>query len=243
MDKRYEALRRPPQDALNTIPFGPLKGKSDINPQWKYEALTEQFGLCGIGWWFEITDKETTPLPTGELMIFVMVNLYVKNGDDWSMPIPGCGGDFIIVKDKNGIHGNDEALKMAVTDALGNACKMVGVAADIYRGMYNTKYQRYMNPAPEKTASQPARQPAQQSQGKTYQRPMKTAQLGTQGQNVQHSQTSLITEIGRRAREDEAFRDKATIVLEEMGKEMQKYTIYQILCRLSLAELQQLKAL
>lgn len=225
MDKRYEALRRPPQDALNTIPFGPLKGKSDINPQWKYEALTEQFGLCGIGWWFEITDKETTPLPTGELMIFVMVNLYVKNGDDWSQPIPGCGGDFIIVKDKNGIHGNDEALKMAVTDALGNACKMVGVAADIYRGMYNTKYQRYMNPAPEKTASQPARQPTQQSQGKTYQRPMKTAQLGTQAPKQNGQATSKMASmnklkigIAQRTQKDEVFRDKVNITLEEWGK-------------------------
>lgn len=143
MNEHYEALRRPPKDALRTIEFGPLKGKSDINPQWKYEAMTEEFGLCGIGWKFEIADKETVPVTqTGEVMIFVVVNLYVKDGESWSSPIPGCGGDFLIKKDKNGIHGNDEGLKMAITDALGNAAKMVGVAADVYRGKFDTKFNR-----------------------------------------------------------------------------------------------------
>lgn len=146
MDERYEALRRPPEDALKPIEFGALKGKSDINPQWKYEALTEVFGLCGVGWKFEIIDQQIHQVPTGEVMIFVTVNLYVKDGDKWSDPVPGCGGDFIVKKDKNGIRGNDEAMKMAVTDALGNACKMVGVAADIYRGRYDSKYGKYTEP-------------------------------------------------------------------------------------------------
>ena len=134
MNKHYEALRIPPKEALRPIEFGALKGKSDINPQWKYEAMTEEFGLCGIGWKFEIADKEMVPVQqTGEVMIFVVVNLYVKDGESWSAPIPGCGGDFLIKRDKNGMHGNDEGLKMAITDALGNAAKMIGVAADVYR--------------------------------------------------------------------------------------------------------------
>jgi len=54
MDKRYEAVQEPPQNALKTIEFGKLKDKSDINPQWKIEALTGQYGLCGVGWKFEI---------------------------------------------------------------------------------------------------------------------------------------------------------------------------------------------
>lgn len=150
MNEHYEALRIPPKDALRTIEFGALKGKSDINPQWKYEAMTEEFGLCGIGWKFEIADKETVPVTqTGEVMIFVIVNLYVKDGESWSSPIPGCGGDFLIKRDKNGMHGNDEGLKMAITDALGNAAKMIGVAADVYRGKFDTKFNRN-----EKNASQ-----------------------------------------------------------------------------------------
>jgi hypothetical protein len=131
----YNQLKTPPNDALKPIGFGNLKGKSDINPQWRYEALTNALGVCGIGWKFEYVDHFTQELPSGELMVFVQVKLYIKDGEQWSAPIVGWGGDYLIKKDKNGIHGNDEAMKMATTDALGTAAKMLGVAADVYRGI------------------------------------------------------------------------------------------------------------
>lgn len=162
MDSRYTSLSLVPESALKPITFGKLKGKSDINPQWRYEALTDVFGLCGEGWRYEVTNTLQVPVPeTGELMVFVFVNLYVKGPDGWSAPIPGSGGDFLIVKDKNGIHGNDEAYKMATTDALGTAAKMVGVAASIYRGTYRTKYERQAE-AYEDTAQTPAPKPQPQ---------------------------------------------------------------------------------
>lgn len=154
MNAHYENLASPPADAVKQITGGKLKGFSDINPQWRYEALTQEFGLCGVGWKFEIANTFTEPVPaTQELMIFVQVNLYVKEGDQWSEPIPGFGGDFLIVKDKNGIHGNDEGYKMAITDALGSAAKVIGVAADIYRGRMESKYSRpAAPPAPKAQA-------------------------------------------------------------------------------------------
>jgi len=143
MNAHYENMASPPADAVKQITGGKLKGFSDINPQWRYEALTNEFGLCGVGWKFEIANTFTEPIPaTQEMMIFVQVNLYIKDGDKWSDPIPGFGGDFLIVKDKNGIHGNDEGYKMAITDALGSAAKVIGVAADIYRGRMESKYSR-----------------------------------------------------------------------------------------------------
>ena len=133
--KIYEALATPPNDAVKTIGAGKLKGFSDINPQWRYEALTNLFGPCGIGWKYTIDNWHTQEVSTGETMVFVQVSLYIKDGDKWSEPIPAFGGDFLIKKDRNGTHGNDEGFKMAITDALGTACKMIGVAADIYRGL------------------------------------------------------------------------------------------------------------
>lgn len=143
----YANLASPPPDALKPIEYGALKGKSDINPQWRYEAMTQEFGVCGVGWKFEVVEHETVPIvETREMMVFVRVNLYVKIDDEWSAPIAGYGGDYLIKKDKNGIHGNDEAMKMATTDALGTAMKMIGVAANIYRGKLNgasdSKYAR-----------------------------------------------------------------------------------------------------
>lgn len=140
MDSRYNAVKTVPQSALKIIDFGKLKGKYDISPQWRWEILTEVYGMCGVGWYFDIVDTEQVLVEaTGETMLYVKVNLYIKEGDEWSKPIPGYGGDFLIYKDKNGYHGNDEAFKMAVTDALGTAAKMIGVGADVYRGLQDTK--------------------------------------------------------------------------------------------------------
>lgn len=140
MDSRYNAVKTVPQSALKIIDFGKLKGKYDISPQWRWEILTEVYGMCGVGWYFDIVDTEQVLVEaTSETMLYVKVNLYIKDGDEWSKPIPGYGGDFLIYKDKNGYHGNDEAFKMAVTDALGTAAKMIGVGADVYRGLQDTK--------------------------------------------------------------------------------------------------------
>ena len=151
MDKQqsielFRAQARPPQEALKTIEFGRLKGKSDINPQWRIEALTETYGLYGLGWFVQIKDTTMVDLPeTQEKMLFLTLELFVR---DWSIPEDyhwfgpaiGIGGDYIIVRDKNGVHGNDEAYAMAMTDALGKAAKLFGIANDIYRGKFDSKY-------------------------------------------------------------------------------------------------------
>lgn len=143
MDDRYTAVSNPPKDALKEIEFGALRGKSDINPQWKIEAMTEKYGMCGIGWKFEIVDIRTTCMQDdGRILLFMQVNLFIKDGENWSAPIPGYGGDMIVKKNKNGIEPNDEAYKMCLTDALGNALKYVGVAASVYRGFYETKHEK-----------------------------------------------------------------------------------------------------
>ena len=142
MKEKFRLMARPPKEALRTIDFGKLKNKTDINPQWRIEALTEVFGLCGVGWYYEIMAIDYQDVQaTGEKMVYVTVGIHVKQEDGtWSAPVIGIGGDFTIIKDKNGIHGNDEAFQMALTDAIGKAAKCLGIANDIYRGKYDSKY-------------------------------------------------------------------------------------------------------
>lgn len=143
MDERYEKHAVPPTDALKKIDFGALKGKSDINPQWRYEAMTDLYGLCGIGWKMEIVKTEQVPVPsTGELMVFVTISVSIRDGETWSAPIYGIGGDFLIKIANGKLKPNDEAYKMAMTDALGKALSMLGIASMVYRGLYDTKYEK-----------------------------------------------------------------------------------------------------
>ena len=135
--QHWRAMARPPVTALKTIKGGRLQGMTDVNPQWRYQAMTEQFGMCGVGWKYAIDKLWTEPGTDGEVLGFAQVSLSVFVNDFWSEPIVGVGGNHLITKEKSGLRNNDECWKMAVTDALSVALKMLGVAADIYAGRWD----------------------------------------------------------------------------------------------------------
>jgi hypothetical protein len=139
--KYWEAMARPPKDALKPIKGGRLTGMSNISPQWRYKAMTQQFGVIGFGWKYEVEKRWTSPGANDEHFAFAEIKLYVKVNDVWSDAIPGEGGSMLVSKESRGFHNNDEAFKMAVTDALGTAMAKLGVAADIYLGAFDgSKY-------------------------------------------------------------------------------------------------------
>ena len=147
----WNAAKIVPPERLKPIIGGRLKGKSDINPVWRCQVLTEQLGPCGFGWKFTVDRKWTEPGIAGEVMCFADISFYIKDGDTWSEAIPGTGGAALIAKELNGLHSNDEGFKMAVTDALSTAMKMLGVAAEIYLGNWDgSKYMTDKNDENEK---------------------------------------------------------------------------------------------
>lgn len=138
----YNAFREVPENAQKTIKGGRLKGMTDINPMWRIQALTEQFGPCGIGWRYEITNKTFQPGANGEIAVFVDIMLYfvAKDTAEISNGVPGTGGSMFVSKESNGLRTNDEAVKMALTDAISVAAKALGVGADVYWQAGRTKY-------------------------------------------------------------------------------------------------------
>lgn len=145
--KIWDAVKRPPPEALKTITGGRLSGMTDIKPQWRYQAMTEVFGPCGTGWNFEVEKLWTEVGNDGQVLAFAKVNLIYKQEDAWSKPIPGIGGSMLITKEKSGLHSSDEGFKMAITDALSTAMKVLGVGADIYSGMWDgDKYRETKSP-------------------------------------------------------------------------------------------------
>lgn len=153
----WEALCRPPESALKRIAGGRLRGMTDINPQWRLQMMTEQFGPIGVGWYYEYFDRWTEPGGNDELMCFVSINLYVKQNGEWSKPIFGLGGSVLVANEKGGLHSNDEGYKMALTDALSVAMKELGVAADIYKGLWDgSKYIDLKPEDPEEESQQQA---------------------------------------------------------------------------------------
>ena len=135
----YNRVRAVPGEAKKPINAGRLKGMTDINPMWRIKKLTEEFGPCGIGWYPEIQKQWTEAGANGELCAFCNLNLFVRNGEEWSKPINGTGGSKLVTKESSGLYTSDECHKMAYTDALSVCCKMLGMGADVYFEKDRTK--------------------------------------------------------------------------------------------------------
>ncbi len=188
----WNNLKAVPAEAKKKIIGGRLKGMTDIKPQWRLKMMTEQFGVIGIGWYYEIVEtwteehetktsdstiteyktiqksssiiekkeyktfeikpsKETLTNETNrEISVHVHLHLFIKDDKEWSKPIVGIGGSMLLAKEKYGTHHSDEAYKMATTDALSVAMKQLGVAADVYMGLSDSKYDKPAEEQPQR---------------------------------------------------------------------------------------------
>ena len=143
--EKWNRLARVPQTALEPIKYGALKGKHSINPQWRYKAMTEVYGQCGTDWGHRLVNTEIVNGVNDEVLIFVEVAVWVGMSEPGEVQeFTGVGGAKVVIKDKNGLRNNDEAMKMAYTDALGTALKYVGVGSEIYEGNFDGC--KYANP-------------------------------------------------------------------------------------------------
>ncbi len=139
----YNKVADVPNNAKKTIGAGRLKGMTDINPMWRIKMLTEQFGVCGLGWKYTIDKQWLEEGADGVVCAFCNISLYIKDGGEWSEAIQGTGGSSFVAKEKNGFYTSDEVYKMALTDALSVACKALGFGANVYwEGGKDSKYSR-----------------------------------------------------------------------------------------------------
>lgn len=143
----WNKYKEVPSNALKDFDNGNFQG-TDINTMWRIKSLTESFGICGIGWYYDIVRTWNESLEDANtILTFAEIKLYIKVDGEWSKGISGVGGNKMLSKTKpksDGTGGyfkaSDEAIKMAVTDALGNACRNLGFGADIYWANDKTKY-------------------------------------------------------------------------------------------------------
>lgn len=115
---------------------------TDINPMWRYEVLTERFGPCGTGWYTDDEQYELHPGGQDQVVVACRLKLYYRDPEsgEWSKGVAGQGGSMLVAAETKGLYTNDEAFKMAYTDAVSVACKQLGIGADVYWSRGETKY-------------------------------------------------------------------------------------------------------
>lgn len=139
----YTMARETPAEAQKPITAGRLKGFTDINPMFRIKRLTEMFGPCGIGWWYDIIDKRIVEDDiTRQKAAFMDILLYYVDPKSGAVSkgIPGTGGSSFVTQEKSGPYLSDECFKMALTDAISVAAKAIGICADVYYAKDRDKY-------------------------------------------------------------------------------------------------------
>jgi hypothetical protein len=117
-----------------------------VKPQWVVMRLTEEFGPVGVGWGMDEPTFQVVSGNNGEILVFCKVRAWHGNREN---TLWGVGGDKVVTYIKANEQYNrperwendDEAFKKSFTDALMNAFKFVGVAADVHMGLFDdSKY-------------------------------------------------------------------------------------------------------
>ncbi len=120
---------------------GGFKGTA-IKPMWVMQRLTEYFGPCGVGWGVGEPSFQVVNGHNGEVLVYCTVTAW--HGDQ-GQTLTGVGGDKVVSYVKANEQYNrperwendDEAFKKAYTDAIMNAFKFLGVAADVHMGRFD----------------------------------------------------------------------------------------------------------
>jgi len=117
---------------------GGFEGTS-IKPIYHDQKMTDLFGPVGIGWGITEPTFQLVNGADGEVAVFCWLSVWYRDPatGERSDPIPGVGGDFVVKKNKYGLTADDEAFKKATTDAIGNATKHLGAAADVHMGQHD----------------------------------------------------------------------------------------------------------
>lgn len=152
----YKMGAEVPKEAQKEFNNGRFKG-TDINRMWRIKTLTEMFGPAGIGWDFQLTDIQEKQIPGSDtVVLFAKGELTVKDPEtgEWSKPIVGYGGNFLVQSFSSGTRVNDDAYKMVETDAFGTACSKLGIGASVYWANDKSKYTKESEePAPAKPSA------------------------------------------------------------------------------------------
>jgi hypothetical protein len=120
-------------DPSSTKAFSRAGGFSGtaIKPLYLIHKATALWGPMGDAWGAETAEH----IISGNT-VFIKARLWYPGASNKAW-VEHWGGDVLIKETKNGVRANDEAFKMAFTDAIGKCLVQLGFSADVHLGMFD----------------------------------------------------------------------------------------------------------
>lgn len=152
----WDALKQ--TNPEHTKPFKRQGGFSGtcVNSTYVIEKITKNFGVCGVGWGYEIVSEEykdgapiiinDKPLMLNgsvacEVLHVLRVKVWIKQDGELVGEAEHYGQTMLVHRNKYGLCTDEEAPKKSLTDALSKAFSMFGCSADVFMGQYDdSKY-------------------------------------------------------------------------------------------------------
>lgn len=130
----WDALGKTDPSATKGFKRGGGFSGTSVKPMWVLRRLTEEFGPAGVGWGVNKPEFTVVHATDGEVLVYCTVSTWHGSKDNvlW-----GVGGDKAVAQRSGKPFADDEAFKKAFTDAVGNAFKSIGTAADIHMGLFD----------------------------------------------------------------------------------------------------------
>lgn len=130
-----------------------------VKPMYCIHRMTQQFGAAGHGWGYGEPKFEVVSAGQ-ETLVFCTLRLWHGTPEN---VVYGVGGDKVVSLRQGNAFADDEAFKKAFTDALTNAMKHLGVAADVHMGLFDDS--KYVNERRQEEAAKDAIPPEQIAAG------------------------------------------------------------------------------
>jgi hypothetical protein len=136
----WEKVKKTDPKRVKAITGKQYKGNSP-QPYYLVERMTQEFGMCGIGWGLNIISERMERLSDTDVLHVAVVELwYVK--DDIKGAITQIGQTKALYKKNDGgLMVDEDAPKKSVTDAMTKCMSYLGFAGDIFSGQWDdSKY-------------------------------------------------------------------------------------------------------
>jgi hypothetical protein len=136
----WESVKKTDPKRVKPITGKQYKGNSP-QPYYLVERMTEQFGMCGLGWGINIINERMERLTETDVLNVAVVEIWYMLGDKRGC-ITQIGQTKACYKTAaGGMMIDEDAPKKSVTDAMTKCMSYLGFAGDIFSGQWDdSKY-------------------------------------------------------------------------------------------------------